>query len=298
MTSGGGADDRAATEKMTSEKPQPEKPRKRGHVIADAFTNHPYLVALSFGLGLVATIASLAQLVFGGDDPVEPPAVVPETTSLSVTAEASDPQVTAYVLPVSVALDEMPPTPDFCSAETVAWLEEQGEERQPTWLLTLRNEAEGGTSTLSVSNIRFEEVDTTEPDEPVFVFNCPSAGAAEFVRGTMALEEGSVVRTEDSGQPVALNFAPGETVQLEVYFSGAGGSEAALVADVASGSDTQTETLLPAGDIALPVLGSDTNLVVAPGGVPGSFFCATADFEQQVECTAAEIPAYAEQWRG
>ncbi len=293
MTSDGGASGGAATEKAT-----PEKPRKRGHVIADAFTNHPYLLALSFGLGLIATIATLAQLVFGGDDPVEPPAVVPETTSLAVTAQASDPQVTAYVLPASVSLDEMPPTPDFCSAETIAWLEANGDERQPTWLLTMRNAAEGGTSMLSVSNLRFEEVDTTEPEEPVFVFNCPSAGAAEFVRGTLALEEGSVVRTEDTGQPVALNFAPGESIQLEVYFSGEGGSQSALVADVASGSDTRTETLLPAGEIALPTLGRYANLVVEPGGVAGLYYCSTADNEQFEECGADEIATYVEAWSG
>lgn len=292
MTSDDGASKGAATDKAT------EKPRKRGHVIADAFTNHPYLVAASFGLGLIATIVSLAQVVFGGDDPVEPPAVVPETTSLSVTAQASDPQTTAYVLPVSVSLDEMPPTPDFCSAETLAWLEENGDERQPTWLLTMRNSAEGGTSMLAVSNIRFEEIDTTTPDEPVFVFRCPSAGAAEFVRGAMPLEEGSVVRTEQSGQPVALNFAPGESIQLEVYFSGAGGSQSALVADVSSGSDTRTETLLPAGDIRLPTLGRYANLVVEPGGVAGRFFCSSADFEQLEECGADEIAAYVEAWSG
>lgn len=293
MTSDGGASESPATDKVA-----PEKPRKRGHVIAEAFANHPYLVALSFGLGLIATIISLAQFAFGGDDPVEPPAVVPETTSLSVTAEGFDPQVTAYVLPVTAPLDELPPTPTpgFCAAETIAWLEENGEERRPTWLLSLRNSAEGGTSMLSVSNIRFEEVDTTEPEEPVFIFNCPSAGAAEFVRGKLALEEGAVVRTEDSGQPVALNFAPGESVQLEVYFDGSGGSQSALVADVASGSDTRTETLLPAGEIALPTLGRYANLVVEPAEGPGRFYCSSADFEQFEECGADEIAGYVEAW--
>jgi hypothetical protein len=294
VTPGDGPDTGAATATTT------EKPRKRGHVIADAFANHPYLVAASFGLGLVATIVSLVQVFVFGDDPVEPPDVVPETTSLTVTAQASDPQTTTYVLPLSAAatLDQMPlDSAAFCSTDTIAWLDERGEERQPTWLLSLRNAADGGTSMLSVSNIRFEEVETAEPEEPVFVFSCPSAGAAEFVRGTLALEEDAVVLAEESGQPVALNFAPGEAVQLEIYFSGAGGSDSALVADVASGSDTRTETLLEAGDIALPVLGSFANLLVEPGGVAGTYFCATADFEQLEECTADDISAYAEQWR-
>lgn len=280
---------------------EPEKPRKRGHVIADAFSNHPYLVALSFGLGLIATIVSLLQLVFGGDDPVEPPAVVPETSSLSVTAQPSDPQTTTYVVPLSVSLDDMPPTADFCGAEQIAWLEENGTERQPTWLLTLRNSAEGGTSMLSVGDIRFEEVETTDPSEPVFTFSCPSAGAAEYVRGTLALEEGEVVRTEQaegSGPPVALNFAPGESIQLEVYFSGAGGSQSALVADVSSGDETHTETLVESGEIPLPTLGSYANLVVEPGGVAGSYYCSTADFEQFADCTADEIADYAEAWNG
>jgi hypothetical protein len=291
--------DGGGSEGAAAETAPAEKPRKRGHVIADAFTNHPYLVALSFGLGLVATIISLAQFAFGGEDPVEPPAVVPETTSLSVTAEVFDPQVTAYVLPVTAPLDELPPmpSPPFCTTETIAWLEENGAERQHTWLLSMRNAAEGGTSMLSVSNIRFEEVDTTEPEEPVFVFDCPSAGAAEFVRGALALEEGAVVRTEGDGQPVALNFAPGESVQLQVYFSGVGGSQSALVADVSSGSDTRTETLLPAGEIAIPTLGRYANLIVEAAG-DGLFYCSSADFELYEECGADEIAGYAEAWSG
>lgn len=299
MTSDGGPSEGAATEKATA-----EEPRKRGHVIADAFTNHPYLVALSFGLGLLATVVSLVQVFVGSEDPVEPPDVVPETTSLSVTAQPSDPQITTYVLPVAVAasLDEMPlASATFCSPETLAWLEERGDERQQTWLLSLRNSADGGTSLLSVSNIRFEEVDVADPSEPVFVFRCPSAGAAEYLRGTLALAEGEVVRSqqaEGSGPPVALNFAPGESIQLEVHFSGAGGSDAAFVADVSSGDETETETLLPAGEVTLPTLGRYANLVVEPGGVEGLYYCTSADFEQFEECTADEISAYVEAWSG
>ena len=294
MTSEGGAPGKAAD----------EKPPKRGHLIAKAFTNHPYLVALSFGLGLLATIISLVQVFFGGEDPVEPPDVVPETTSLSVAAQPSDPQTTTFVLPLSVApsLDELPLTSAvFCSEESTAWLDERGEERQPTWLLSLRNAADGGTSMLSVSNIRFEEVDSADPEEPVFVFSCPSAGAAEFLRGRLELEDGEVVRTEQaegSGPPVALNFAPGESIQLEVYFSGAGGSDTALVADVSSGDETKTETLLPAGELTLPTLGRYSTLVVEGSGVAGTFSCATADFQEFEECTADEIAGYAEAWNG
>lgn len=298
MTSEGGAEGGAPA------KAADEKPPKRGHVIAEAFANHPYLVALSFGLGLLATVISLVQVFVGGEDPVEPPDVVPETTSLSVTALPTDPQMTTYVLPLSaaVSLGELPLTSAaFCSEESKAWLDERGEERQPTWLLSLRNEADGGTSMLSVSNIRFEEIDTADPAEPVFVFSCPSAGAAEFLRGALALEEGEVVRSEQaegSGPPVALNFAPGETIQLEVYFSGAGGSDTALVADVSSGDETKTETLLPAGQLTLPTLGRYATLVVEGSGTPGIFACSTADFQEFEECTADEIATYAEAWNG
>ena len=167
--------------------------------------------------------------------------------------EPTDPQVTQYLLPMSTDLDEMPFSPNFCLPEQIAWLDEQGAERQRSWVLTIRNTAEGGTNMLAVTDVRFEApVDTADPAEPVFVFGCPSAGAAEYVRGTLDLADGAVVINDETGGRLALNLAPGEVVQVEVNFTGTAGAQAPLVADVASGADTLTETLVPEGGLDAP----------------------------------------------
>ena len=290
-----------------------DKPAEsRGRSLATALVSHPYVVAASFLLAAAASAVTVWQFASGDDDPpaTAPPAGVVQTSDVSetpdlaptsglvATIEPTDPQVTQYLLPMSVDLDEMPFNANFCLPEQIAWLEENGVERQRSWVLTIRNTAEGGTNMLAVTDVRFEApVDTADPAEPVFVFGCPSAGAAEYVRGTLDLADGAVVINDETGGPLALNLAPGEVVQVEVYFDGTAGAQAPLVADVASGADILTQTLIAEG-LTLPAVGSYAGLVVELGAEPGVFNCSSADFAELEECGADEIPAYAELWRG
>ena len=283
----------------------------RGRALATTLVNHPYVVAASFLLAAAASAVTVWQFASGDDEPSSPPAAqvtespaasespdIAPTSDIVATIEPTDPQVTQYLLPMSTDLDEMPFSPNFCLPEQIAWLDEHGAERQRSWVLTIRNTAEGGTNMLAVGDVRFEAaIDTADPAEPVFVFGCPSAGAAEYVRGTLDLADGAVLTNDDTGAPLALNLAPGEVVQVEVYFDGTAGAEAPLVAEVASGPDTLTQTLVADG-LTIPAVGSYAGLVVELGAEPGLFNCASADGAELVECTADEIPSYAETWQG
>ncbi len=288
-----------------------EKPAEsRGRALATTLVNHPYVIAASFLLAAAASAVTVWQFASGDDEPSSPAAVVSDgptasqspaiapTSDLVATIEATDPQVTQYLLPMSTNLDEMPFNANFCLPEQIAWLDQHGVERQRSWVLTVRNSAEGGTNMLAVTDVRFEApIDTADPAEPVFVFGCPSAGAAEYVRGTVDLVDGAVVLNDQTGAPLALNLAPGEVVQVELSFKGTAGAQAPLVADVASGADTLTETLVADG-LTIPAVGSYAGLVVELGAEPGLFNCLGADGAELVECTAEEIPTYAEMWRG
>ncbi|GAB3250762.1 hypothetical protein [Nocardioides dilutus] len=276
---------------MATEKPA----RGRGQVIAEALVNHPYVVAASFLLAAAASAVTVWQFATGDDAPPaevvvkESPQVAP-TSDLVTTFEPADPMVTQFVLPASVPLDEMPFSPNFCTPEVLAWLADHGTERQRTWMLSIRSGSSGGSNMLAVTDLRLEsEVDDSEPAEPSFVFDCPSAGAADFVRGTLELEDGAVVTNDETGQPLALNLAPGEVIQVELHFSGTSGAQAPLVADVASGADVHTEVLVPEGELTLPPLGRYADVVVALGTEPGMFLCYRADGSEFTDCDAAAI---------
>lgn len=287
-----------------------DKPAEpRGRALATALVNHPYVIAASFLLAALASAVTVWQFASGDDEPPPPPTAstgpvsespdIAPTSDLVATIEPTDPQVTQYVVPLSADLDEMPFAPTFCTPEQVAWLDQHGAERQRDWVLTIRNTAEGGTNLLAITDLRFENaVDTADPAEPVFVFGCPSAGAAEYIRGSLELADGAVVLNDETGAPLALNLAPGEVVQVEVFFSGTAGAQAPLVADVASGADTLTQTLVPEGGLTIPAIGSYEGLVVEPGAEPGLFNCASGDGAELEDCTADEIAAYAERWQG
>jgi hypothetical protein len=275
---------------VATEKPQ----RGRGQLIAEALVNHPYVVAASFLLAAAASAVTVWQFATGDDEPSaavvkESPQVAP-TSDLVTTIEAADPQVTQFVLPVSAPLDEMPFNPNFCTPEVLAWLADHGAERQRTWMLSIRSASSGGANMLAVTNLRFEsEVDDTDPSEPSFVFNCPSAGGADFLRGTLELVDGAVVVNDETGQPLALNLAPGEVAQVQVNFRGTSGAEAPLVADVASGADIHTEVLVPEGELTLPPLGRYADVVVTLGVEPGTFLCSDGEGTELIDCDADTI---------
>jgi hypothetical protein len=268
----------------------------RGRLLVDALVSHPYVVAVGFLLAAAASAVTVFQFVSGDDAPASPsasesPQVAP-TSDLVTTAEPADPQVSQYVVPLSAPMAEFPW--DFgCTDENRAWLAEHGQERQRDWLLSIRSASDGGANMLAVTDIRLDgTVDTADPPEPVFVFDCPGAGAADFVSGSLAIGEGAVARDRATDQPVALNLAPGEVVQLQLFFAGTAGTDGAVVADVSSGSETHQETLIPADELTLTSLGRYADVVVTIGGEPGHFTCATADFSVAEDCTAETLPAF------
>jgi hypothetical protein len=273
---------------------QPAEPR--GRQIVSSLLSHPYVIAIGFLLAAVASLATILQVASDGDDGTPPAAAAsPESTPTSnlVTKVSSyiDKKNEQWVVPISAPIEEIPWNGGpACGKELGNWLATYGRPHHDEYFLEVRSAAEGGANMLAVTNVRFGEEVLQQPTEPSFVFTCyHSAPVADVLKATLRTKQDAVALDMETRQPAAFNLAPGEVLLMQLFFRGYGGTYGPIIADVASGTETYQETLIPADDLHLTPAAGLVSVDLAPDR--GVFMCGTfgrADARTE-PCTADEI---------